>query len=381
MKLRRSPGLPRGFSFDPEKNALPVVLRPLGLLSGATAEHAITFGRARPLVGAPLGFSLAEVFLISDEGDQVTLVIAAVTEIEEWAEAESGAVAAAVSAQLEALSRPKPSFAGLTLDRPRIMGVVNVTPDSFHDGGRFGTTRAAVDHGTALIEAGADIVDVGGESTRPGSEAVSEAVEIDRILPVIEQLAGAGAVISVDTRRAAVMRAACAAGATIVNDICALTEPGAIEAVADTGVSVVLMHMQGSPAFMQDAPAYDHAPFEIGRYLAGRVLACEAAGIDKSSIAIDPGIGFGKTAAHNLEILEAQALYHAFGCAVALGVSRKSFIGAIAGGETTDDRLPGTLAAVTQAVSQGVQIHRVHDVVEARQAVSVARAIAEPPVA
>lgn len=377
MKVQRSPGLPRGFSFDPEKNPTPIILRPLALLAGTTAKDAVADGRGHPLVGGPLAFSLVDVFLASDDGDRINLVMSPLSDVEEWAASEGGDVAAAVAAQITVLSEPRPYFAGLPLDRPRIMGIVNVTTDSFYDGGRLTNADAAVAHGTALIDAGADILDIGGESTRPGSDAVSEAAEMDRVLPVVERLVEKGAVISVDTRRPVVMRAACAAGASVINDVFALTEPGALEAAAETGAAVVLMHMQGSPATMQESPAYDHAPYETARYLSGRVRACEAAGIDRSMIAIDPGIGFGKTADHNLEILEALPVYHALGCALALGVSRKSLIGAVTGTENPEDRLPGTLASVGHAAAQGVQIHRVHDVVEARQALAVARAIIE----
>jgi dihydropteroate synthase len=351
------------------------MVRPLGLLSGATATKAVVGGQGRLLAGGPQAFTLTEVFLAADGGDEISIIPASISDIEDWALSEGGAVADAVTEQIRALSQPRSPFAGIELNQPRIMGVVNVTPDSFYDGGRLATTAAAIDHGERLIDAGADILDIGGESTRPGSEAVTEAAEMDRILPVIERLAGKGAVISVDTRRAAVMRAACAAGASIINDICALTEPGALEAAAETGAAVALMHMQGTPAKMQLAPRYDHAPYEIARFLSDGVRACEEAGIDKSMIAIDPGIGFGKNLAHNLEILEALALYQCFGCAVALGVSRKSFIGAITGAEDPDDRLSGTLAALSHGAAQGVQIHRVHDVGQARQALAVTRAI------
>ena len=375
MKLQRSPGLPRGFQFDPDKNLTPVILRPLGLLSGATARQAIAANRARPLAGGPLAFNQAEIYLASDDGDEVEIVIAPLSEIEEWAVSEGGRVATAVATQIGALSLPRGNFAGLDMDRPRIMGVINVTPDSFYDGGRLSTAEAAIDHGRTLIEAGADILDIGGESTRPGSETVMETAELDRILPVIEGLAGSGVIISVDTRHPSVMRQACAAGATIINDVCALTEPGALEAAAESGAAVILMHMRGSPASMQQAPVYDHAPYEVAQYLSERIGACEKAGIESSRIAIDPGIGFGKTVAHNLEILDALPLYHALGCPLVLGVSRKSFIGAITGSEKADDRLPGTLAATGLAVAQAVQIHRVHDVAETRQALAVARAI------
>jgi dihydropteroate synthase len=375
MKIKRSPGLPRGFPVDPE-DPTALILRPIGLLAGMTAHEAIVTGQARHLAGGPLAFTAAEIFLRQTGG--VEIVGTAIWAIEEWATAEGGATAAAVAQQMYALSLPRAAVAGLSMDRPRLMGVVNVTPDSFYDGGRLPTSDAAVAHGRALRDAGADILDIGGESTRPGSDPVSEQQEMDRILPVIERLTADGALVSADTRRAPVMRAACAAGARIINDVSALTDPGALEAVAETGAAVVLMHMQGSPQTMQNNPAYDHAPYEVARFLTDRIASCEAAGIERDAIVVDPGIGFGKTVVHNLRIFDQLALFHATGCAVMVGASRKSFIGAIddwADRDNPNDRLPGSLAAATIAASQGVQLHRVHDVAATRQALSIIRAV------
>ncbi len=373
MKFRQSPGLPRGFRIEGRAVA-PILLRPVGLLAAETARAAVAGGQGYLLAGGPFAYTAAEIFFCGE--DAVSHVVASVADIEAWATAEGGEVAEAVAAALQGLSRPREPFAGLSLDRPRIMGIVNVTPDSFYDGGRLTDTSAAVAHGEALRAAGADILDVGGESTRPGSDPVDEAAEIARILPVIERLAQSGATVSVDTRRPRVMRAAVDAGARIVNDVSALTEPGALEAAAELGVPVVLMHMKGAPATMQDAPHYDHAPFEVLRFLEERVAACEMAGIDRSHIAVDPGIGFGKNVAHNLAILDALALYHALGCAVLVGASRKSLIRAVAGIDDADERLPGSLALAAHAASQGVQLHRVHDVAETRQALAIVDAIA-----
>ncbi len=372
MKIKRSSGLSRGFPIDPE-DPTALILRPIGLLAGSTAREAIAAGRARQLAGGPLAFTAAEIFL--RQGDELEIVGSVLSAIEEWAVAEGGATAAAVAAQLSALALPRSSVAGLSMDRPRIMGVINVTPDSFYDGGRFPTTTTAVAHGRVLRDAGADILDIGGESTRPGSDSVTEQQEMDRVLPVIERLAADGALVSADTRRATVMRAACAAGARIINDVSALTEPGAMSAVAETGVAVVLMHMQGAPRTMQDDPAYDHAPYEVLRFLADRIALCEAAGIERRAIMVDPGIGFGKTVAHNLQIFEQLALFQATGCSVMVGASRKSFIAAVSGCDDANDRLPGSLAAATIAASQGVQLHRVHDVAATRQALSVVQAV------
>jgi dihydropteroate synthase len=305
----------------------------------------------------------------------VDVVSTTVSSVQEWAETEGGATQTAVMAQLSALARPRPAIAGLTTERPRLMGIINVTPDSFFDGGRLATKERAVAHGRALRDAGAHILDIGGESTRPGSSPVSEQEEIDRVLPVLEQLVEDGALVSIDTRHASVMRAACAAGARIINDVSALTEPGALEAARDTGAAVVLMHMRGAPRTMQDNPIYSHAPYEVVQYLMSRIVACEAAGIQRDAILVDPGIGFGKSVDHNLQILEQLALLHATGCAVLFGASRKSFIGSITNCEDPEDRLPGSLAAATLAAGQGAQIHRVHDVAETRRALAVVDAI------
>jgi dihydropteroate synthase len=229
------------------------------------------------------------------------------------------------------------------------------------------------------MAAGADILDIGGESTRPGAATVSIDEELDRVVPVIEVLAKEGALISIDTRRAAVMRAALAVGARIVNDVTALAgDPESLSVVAGSGAAVVLMHMQGEPRTMQADPAYRDAPLDIYDFFAARIAACAAGGIDPARIALDPGIGFGKRDPHNLAILADLALYHGLGCALLLGVSRKSFIGRLSRGEDASHRLAGSLAAALAGLDRGVQIIRVHDVAETAQAVAIWRAIATP---
>ena len=256
------------------------------------------------------------------------------------------------------------------------MGVVNVTPDSFSDGGRFADAAGAVAHGRALAAAGADIVDVGGESTRPGAAPVPPEEEIRRIEPVVRGLAAAGLAVSIDTRRGAVMRAALAAGARIINDVTALAgDPESLAVAARSGAALVLMHMAGDPRTMQDDPRYDDAALDVLDFLESRVAACERAGVARERIAVDPGIGFGKRDAHNLALLARLALFHGTGCAVLLGASRKSFIGRLAGGDPPE-RLGGSLAAALWAAGQGVQILRVHDVAETRQALVLQAAIA-----
>ncbi|MEQ8664647.1 MAG: dihydropteroate synthase [Rhodospirillales bacterium] len=269
------------------------------------------------------------------------------------------------------------TFAGLSLAEPLFMGVVNATPDSFSDGGDAFSEKDAVARGLALMEAGAAIIDVGGESTRPGAEVVSPNEEIRRTEPVIRSLSEAGAVVSIDTRNAETMRRAIAAGATIVNDVTALThDPLALETVAESGACVMLMHMQGEPQTMQANPIYDDVVTDVLRYLQDRATACAAAGIAVSKIAIDPGIGFGKTVAHNLRLLRHLDLFVRTGYPVVLGVSRKSFIAKLSQGEEPKERISGSVAAAIAGLQAGVQIYRVHDVAETRQAFAIWRAIA-----
>ena len=271
-------------------------------------------------------------------------------------------------------------FSGLAVERPLVMGVVNVTPDSFSDGGDTPDVDSAIRHGHKLAADGADILDIGGESTRPGSSPVSIEQEMSRVIPVITALARDGYCVSVDTRNSAVMVAAIDAGARIINDVSALEGEGSLKVVAASDVSVILMHKQGDPATMQAAPVYDNAPQDVRAYLAERIKACEAAGVDRGRIAVDPGIGFGKDLGHNLHILARLDEFAELDCALVLGVSRKAFIGRLSGGSGGKDakqRLGGSLAAALAGVARGASILRVHDVAETRQAVDVWMAIEE----
>lgn len=269
-----------------------------------------------------------------------------------------------------------PSFAGLPLNQPRLMGVVNVTPDSFSDGGDFLDSSLAIKHGLKLSDDGADILDVGGESTRPGSAPVSIDEELERVIPVIEGLAGKGKLVSIDTRHAEVMRQAISAGAKIVNDVTALTgDPDSMGVCADAGVDVVIMHMQGEPQTMQDNPTYDDAASDIMAYLGERVTIMEAAGIGRDKIAVDPGIGFGKNLDHNLRVLSKLADYADINLPVLLGVSRKSFITKIDRDVPPKDRIAGSVSAAIAGYMRGVRLFRVHDVAETRQALAVWDAI------
>ena len=262
----------------------------------------------------------------------------------------------------------------LDLTRPRVMGILNVTPDSFSDGGRFFDRERALDHARRMLADGADLIDVGGESTRPGAAPVDEAGELARVIPVIDELAREGALVSVDTMKPAVMRAAVAAGAAMINDVNALRLPGALEAAASTDAAVCLMHMQGEPRTMQDAPSYDDVVAEVRDFLVERAQSCEAVGIARDRIVLDPGFGFGKTLAHNLALVRALPELVATGYPVLAGLSRKSSLGTITG-RPGSERLAASLAAALAAVARGASIVRVHDVRETVDALKVWTAI------
>jgi dihydropteroate synthase len=278
---------------------------------------------------------------------------------------------------LARLTAPRAALAGLSLHRTRIMGILNVTPDSFSDGGLFAGPAAALAQAWAMVAAGADILDIGGESTRPGAAEVAVAEEIERTAPVIAAIRAGGAVpVSIDTRKSAVARAALQAGADVVNDVAALThDPALGPLVAATGCPVILMHAQGTPATMQDDPTYDDVVLDVYDFLEERIAAAEALGIARDRIVVDPGIGFGKTLQHNVRLLKALSLYHGLGCAILLGASRKRFIGALSGADAPRDRMAGSVAVALHAASQGVQILRVHDTLETRQALSLHEAL------
>jgi len=263
--------------------------------------------------------------------------------------------------------------AALARRRPLLMGIVNVTPDSFHDGGRYATAAAAIAHAHQLIDEGADIIDIGGESTRPGATPLAAAEELTRVMPVLEAVHGVGVPVSVDTRQTAVMRAALAAGAAMINDIQALRGEGALGVLAETDASVCLMHMQGEPRTMQAAPHYADVVAEVTAFLQARIEACVAAGIDRSRIVLDPGFGFGKRLDDNLALLQALPRLARLGLPLLVGVSRKSMIGAMTGRGDSEDLLAGSVAAALWAARRGAAILRVHDVAATRDALAVWR--------
>jgi dihydropteroate synthase len=266
----------------------------------------------------------------------------------------------------------------LSLDRPLVMGVLNITPDSFADGGVFLDLRDATDRVRQMLDEGADIVDIGGESTRPGAVPTPEAYELDRVIPLLENIRlscdARGVPISVDTRKPVVMRAAIAAGASMINDINALRAPGAIEALSEGSAAVCLMHMQGEPSTMQHSVSYDDVVADVAAFLAERAAACVAAGIDRHRIVLDPGFGFGKTVEHNLTLLRRLSEIAALGYPLLAGLSRKSTIGVLTG-RNVDDRMAGSVAAALAAIARGAGIVRVHDVRETADALKVWSAV------
>jgi dihydropteroate synthase len=338
------------------------------LLYGAPAKAAQAEGLALPLAGGPIAFTAAEL-IEGVPGDAKRRLFTAPALAQSRDED--------LATLLTWVTAPRAPFAGLALDRPRLMGIVNVTPDSFSDGGLYDTTEGAIMHAAELAAAGADIVDIGGESTRPGADAVDEADELDRVVPVIDGLSGLDAVISVDTRKASVARAAAAAGAKILNDVSALThDPDSLAVAAETGLAIVLMHAKGEPKTMQDDPAYTDVVLEVFDYLSGRIEAAVAAGVDRSRIAADPGLGFGKTLGHNLALLAHMALFHGLGVPLLIGASRKRFVD-LGQGKDPRAREPGSFAAAIAAMGQGAQMFRVHGVAGTAQALAVWRASVE----
>ena len=311
--------------------------------------------------GGDLAFSLAR--LIEDGREVATLPVAMLPG--EWGD------------QIEAITARPLAFAGLVSQRPLVMGILNITPDSFSDGGRHFDASAAIEAGHAMLQAGADILDIGGESTRPGAEPVSPDAEIARVIPVVRELAKA-APVSIDTRHAATMQAALEAGAEIINDVTALRhDPAAVDFLARNQAPLVLMHMPGTdPRSMQAQADYADVVLEVARFLRDRVATLEALGIARARIAIDPGIGFGKTMAHNLALIEALPILAQIGCPMMLGASRKRFIGTLSGVEQAEARLAGSLAVALAGAARGAAILRVHDVAETIQALAVWQACA-----
>jgi len=346
---------------------LRTYLRPTGFVDAPFGHD----GKVARLAGGLQWFGAVE--LIGEGGAELVPV----AEIE----ARLPSLGAAAQKAWERLTAaPAPITLGartVRLDQPQVVGIVNVTPDSFSDGGRYEKPDQAVAAAHAMAAAGAAIIDLGAESTRPGAKPVWEGDELARLLPVVDQLARSGTALSVDTRKAAVMEAALAAGAGLVNDVSALTwDERAAAVVAAAGCPVVLMHHKGTPETMQQAPRYDRPVLlEVYDWLEARIDAAVAAGIDRARIIVDPGLGFGKNVQHNLQLLNGLALLHGLGCPIMLGASRKRMIGALSGEAPADQRLAGSIALALKGAEQGVQLLRVHDVPETLQALRVWRGL------
>jgi dihydropteroate synthase len=329
-------------------------------------------GKVARLAGGLNWFSAVELIQV-DGNKRVSTELASVEGIEGRFDDDMAAQWKALTATRSPLKLGERT---IRLDQPQVMGIVNATPDSFSDGGQFADAAAAAAAGADMAANGAAIVDVGGESTRPGAKPVWEGDEIERVGPVIRQLAAGGAAVSVDTRKADVITAALEAGARMINDVSALTyDDRSAGVVAAAGVPVVLMHHKGAPETMQEDPRYEDVLVEVYLWLEERVAAAEAAGIARKKILVDPGFGFGKSVAHNLELMNGLALFHSLGCPIVVGASRKRTIGALSGEAPADRRLGGSLAFALKAVDQGAQIVRVHDVFETVQALRVWRGL------
>lgn len=334
------------------------LIEPLGFVPEVLS---IPAGLALPFRGGPAGFTLAK--LIDADGDRTVPVRDVPAD---WLET------------LKPILHRPPPWAGLTLDQPAIMAILNVTPDSFSDGGRYGDASDAIRAGLKMARSGAAIIDVGGESTRPGAAFTSPEVEQSRVLPVVRALAEAGLLVSVDTRNAATMELALQAGAGIVNDVSGLGhDPRSAGVVARHGAHVVLMHMRGDPGSMNSLAVYGDVTIDVVTELAIRVEAARNSGIETQRIVIDPGIGFAKTVSHNIELLKRLPLLCNISCPILVGASRKSFIGRISAVDQAVDRVSGSVFTALHAVSRGASILRVHDIDETVQAVRMRRALAE----
>jgi len=360
------PALARGVSLPDAFH-----LRPLARPAGEAPD-------GLPLAGGPMRFREIELSL-ARPGERTERRILDLAALRRWMDAAAPAAAARAALLLERLTAPRPRLPGLPDARPLLFGIVNATPDSFSDGGRFLAPERAVAHGRVLAAAGAHVIDVGGESTRPGAAPVPAEEELARVLPVVRALAADGLAVSIDSRRASVQLAAVQAGARLINDVSALTaDPDALPRAAALGVPVLLMHSRADPQTMQGAARYDDVLAEVFEELEARIAACEAGGIGRGRLLVDPGLGFAKTAGHNVALLAGLALLHGLGCPLLVGASRKSFIGRLSAGEPAESRLAGSLVAAVAALDAGAQMLRVHDVAETAQAVALWRAIRLP---
>lgn len=342
-----------------------IYLQPIGLLYGEVARDAVSLGAALPLAGSAIAFSAVRLW--EGEPGNVKHAIAGTSTIRAIDEPR-------IKELLDRIIAPRAAIAGVSMDRSRIMGIVNVTPDSFSNGGEHLEPNAAIDYAKAIANGGADFVDIGGESTRPGSEPVAVDEELRRILPVLSGVAALPTPVSIDTRKPEVMREAAKIRADIINDVSAFTfAPNSLATAAELKKPAVLMHAKGDPKTMQDSPSYQDVVIEVYNFLESRIEAAAAAGLPRGSLIADPGIGFGKTAAHNASLLQSITLFHGLGAPLLTGTSRKRSLQRIANAKSPQEQAAANVAAVLDAVSQGVQIVRVHEVEETRQALAVWR--------
>ena len=340
-----------------------IYLEPIGLVYGEIAGEAVSLGAALPLAGGSIAFTAMRLW--EGEPGSVKHAVVRTSTIEAIGEPR-------IKDLLDRITAPRASIAGVSTGRPRIMGIVNVTPDSFSDGGAHIEPHAAIEHAKALSNAGADFIDIGGESTRPGAEPVTAEEELRRILPVFKGLAGLRSPISADTRKPEVMRETAKAGAAIINDVSALTHaPDSLAMAAKLQMPVVLMHAKGDPKTMQDDPSYGDVVMEVYDFLESRIEAAVDAGIPLDRLIADPGIGFGKTLAHNRSLLQSIAVFHGLGVPLLTGTSRKRSLMTVTGAKDHRQRAMASAAAALDAAAQGVQILRVHGVEETHQALAL----------
>jgi dihydropteroate synthase len=342
------------------------LLRPTGFVDSPFGND----GKVARLAGGLNWFAAVELIKV-DGSSRVSAELVSVEGVESQFDEE-------MAAQWRRLTSPQPALQlgdrTIRLDQPQVMGIINATPDSFSDGGQFSDSGSAAEAGARMAAEGAAIIDVGGESTRPGARSIWEGDEIERVAPIIQQLSAGGGAVSCDTRKAEVMTAAVEAGAHMINDVSALTyDARSAEVAASLKVPVVLMHHKGAPEVMQDDPRYDDVLVEVYLWLEGRIAAAVEAGIARELILIDPGFGFGKNVGHNLELINGLALFHSLGCPLVVGASRKRTIGALSNEAPADRRIGGSIAFAIKAADQGAQIIRVHDVFETVQSLKIWR--------
>lgn len=359
-----------------------IYIQPLGFLRGCCASHSVKVGQAKWLGGGVLAFSILRI-IYRQAGVRQKEDMVLVSDLNQYMGDLDRAEQDVISVLLMKISASRQAMTlgqhkKLDWSRPLIQGVVNVTPDSFSDGGQYNKLDEAVGHAHDLVSQGADIIDIGGESTRPGADKVSVAEELDRVIPVIEKLSAITVPISIDTRNADVMEAALRAGADMINDVSALShDDNALNVMARSNCPIILMHAQNNPDIMQNNPQYDDVVLDVYDYLEKRISVCKKHGINQNRLIVDVGIGFGKTVHHNIALMANLSLFHGLGVPLLLGVSRKSFIGHITGEKKPSERLAGSLALGQMAYDQAIQILRVHDVTETVQSRAVWCAITD----